>query len=82
MDANALQEALRARPFRPFRLNLVDGREVEVKHPEFLALSRNGCQAFSLNEDDSWVIMEPDLISSLDFAAPTTPKNGQSPPSE
>jgi hypothetical protein len=81
MDANALRPALRASPFRPFILRLVDGREIPVRHPEFVAVSPNGRQAFSFNEDDSWTIMEPLLISSLDFFAPTT-KNGKTPPAE
>jgi hypothetical protein len=75
MDPNALLEALKDRPFKKFTLNTVDGRQYEINHPEFVAVSPKGRQVFMFNEDESWSILEPLLISSLDFSA-TKPKNG------
>jgi hypothetical protein len=42
MTVEQLREAHQARPFKPFSLQTVDGREVEVRHPECLLFSRNG----------------------------------------
>ena len=36
MTIQALQELLRARPFRPFNIHLADGRSLPVDHPEFV----------------------------------------------
>ncbi|MEE9295489.1 MAG: hypothetical protein V3W34_11080 [Phycisphaerae bacterium] len=37
MTIEQLREIHQARPFAPFRLQLADGNEVEVSHPETLA---------------------------------------------
>ncbi len=37
MTIEALLEYQRARPFAPYRLDLADGQEIEVTHPECLA---------------------------------------------
>ncbi|MGO9462909.1 MAG: hypothetical protein ACLQIB_28275 [Isosphaeraceae bacterium] len=34
----AVREALRAQPFEPFDLKLVDGRHFTITHPDFLAI--------------------------------------------
>lgn len=36
MTIEQLREVHQTRPFRPFTLQLADGREVKVPHPEFL----------------------------------------------
>jgi hypothetical protein len=36
MTANDLLEALRRRPFEPFRLHVSDGTVYEVRHPELV----------------------------------------------
>ena len=40
MQLQDLQQKLRARPFRPFRIHLSDGAEYDVMHPELLLLGR------------------------------------------
>ena len=38
MNLNEIKRAWKAEPFKPFRINLADGRSFEVNHPEFLAV--------------------------------------------
>ena len=42
MNIHALQEMLRARPFRPFNIHLADGRSLPVDHPEFVGQTPTG----------------------------------------
>ncbi len=37
MTIEPLREALEAKPFRPFRMHLADGRVLNIDHPEFVA---------------------------------------------
>jgi hypothetical protein len=65
VDITALREAVRARPFRPFRLRLADGREIPIPHPEYVAVAANGRRVVAFNpDDDSMSILEPFLIVS------------------
>lgn len=41
MRRDELVNALRASPFRPFRLHLSDGSSFDVRHPEMLMISRH-----------------------------------------
>ena len=42
MTPDELRKLLRAAPFKPFRLNLADGRSFDVPHPEFVAIKPHG----------------------------------------
>jgi hypothetical protein len=42
MTIEQLRNLHQARPFRPFRIHLADGRSFEVEHPELLAQSPGG----------------------------------------
>jgi hypothetical protein len=79
MDAFALRDALRLQPFKPFTMTLVDGRTYEIRHPELVIVSPKGRQAIIVNEDESWSVVEPLLILSLDYGAPAS-SNGPTPP--
>ena len=78
MNAFTLRDALRLQPFKPFTLTLVDGRSYEIRHPEFVIVSPKGREVIIVNEDESWSFLEPLLILSLDYDAPTT-SNGPPP---
>lgn len=41
MRRDDLIDALRASPFRPFRLHVSDGAAFEVRHPEMLMVTRH-----------------------------------------
>ena len=42
MRINEFRGLCNARPFRPFRIHLADGREIPVRHQEFSIISSNG----------------------------------------
>ena len=64
MNLDGLRSALHRKPFEPFAIRLADGRAVPVKHPEFVAVGPR--LVLVVDEDNSWSIVEPLLIVSLD----------------
>lgn len=68
MDIAGVREALHQQPFRPFAIRLADGRSLPVPHPDFVALTL--CRVIVGATDDSWSVVEPLLISSLDYESP------------
>ena len=76
MDLEGIRDALRKQPFEPFTLCLADGRSFPVQHPEFVAVGRR--RIIVVSEDDSWSVVEPLLIVSLDYKADSSTKgNGR-----
>jgi hypothetical protein len=68
MNIAAIRETLRKQPFQPFVIRLADGRSLPVPHPEFVAVGSR--TIIVVAEDDTWTIVEPLLIVSLDRMAP------------
>jgi hypothetical protein len=64
MDIAGVRETLHKQPFEPFVIRLADGRSLPVPHPDFVALTPR--RVIVGAEDDSWSIVEPLLIVSLD----------------
>jgi hypothetical protein len=64
MDIAGIREALHRQPFEPFSIRLADGRAVPVPQPDFVALGSR--RIVVVGEDDSWSVVEPLLIVSLD----------------
>ena len=73
MDIAGVREALHKQPFQPFVIRLADGRSLPVSHRDFVAIGPR--RIVVVEEDDSWSIVEPLLIVSLD-SMPTKPKGG------
>jgi hypothetical protein len=71
MDIAGVREALNRNPFEPFAIRLADGRSLPVPHRDFVALTPR--RVIVGAEDDSWSIVEPLLIVSLD----SLPKKGR-----
>jgi len=71
MDLEGVREALLKRPFEPFNIRLADGRSLTVRHPEMVAVGKR--RIIVVEPDDSWSVIEPLLIVSLDY-------NGERPP--
>jgi hypothetical protein len=61
---DGLRTGLRRTPFQPFAMKLADGRSVAVKHPDFVAVGPR--IVVVVDADDSWSVIEPLLIVSLD----------------
>jgi hypothetical protein len=65
MASNELRKAYRARPFRPFRVHLADGREIPVTHPELLALSPDGRTAAVFVPGEGFEILDVPLVTGI-----------------
>ncbi len=65
MDVAGIREALHKQPFEPFVIALADGRSLPVPHPDFVAVHRR--RIIVIADDESWSVVEPLLIASLDY---------------
>lgn len=65
MDLQGIREALHRQPFEAFTIRLADGRKLAVGHPDFVAVGPR--RAIVIGPDDSWCVVEPLLIVSLDY---------------
>ena len=65
MDIAGVREALRKEPFQPFSIRLAEGRSIAVSHPEFVAVGPR--RIIVVAADNSWSVVEPLLIVSLDY---------------
>lgn len=66
MHVEKIRELLKAAPFKPFTLRLVDGRKIHVKHPDFASLPP-GHRTIYLFDDEAGVEMiDMPLILSLE----------------
>ena len=68
MDVKGIREALHRQPFEPFTICLADGRQLEVPHPDFVAIVGER-RIVVVREDETWAVVEPLLISSLEYEA-------------
>ena len=75
MDIAGIRETLRRRPFEPFIMRLADGRALEVRHQEFVAVGNRRIIVISNDKAESWSVIEPLLIVSLDSIS-KPPKGG------
>ena len=71
MDLAGIREALQHRPFEPFVMRLADGRSFAVGHPEMVALGKR--RIIAVHPDDSWSVVEPLTVVSLDCNGSKTP---------
>jgi len=42
MSPEAIRDLLKRKPFAPFQMTLSSGQTIEVRHPEFVVLTKNG----------------------------------------
>ena len=75
MDLQAIREALRRQPFEPFKICLADGRSLAVPHPETVAVGKR--RIIVVEPDDSWSMVEPLLIVSLDYNGKHRPRTNR-----
>lgn len=81
MEVNAIRETMHVRPFQPFRLRLADGRELIIRHPDFIAVAPNGRRVVVFDQEDAMSVLEPLLIVSIEAAASGSGKqSGNGPP--
>ena len=77
MEYSALYAAIDAKPFRPFKIELVSGRQVEVKHPENVMVlpDRNRVHLIEVYQTDPFdmVLIWPGGLVGLLYPAPDAP---------
>jgi hypothetical protein len=71
MDLQGIRETLQHQPFEPFALRLADGRSLAVRNPEMVAVGRR--RVIVVQPDDSWSVLEPLMVVSLDYNGGQTP---------
>ena len=67
MTVEQLRGAYDAQPFRPFVMHLADGREVPVRHREFIMTVPSGRTVIVCQPDDTTNIIDLLLITDLEF---------------
>jgi hypothetical protein len=72
MEIERIREANHARPFRPFKFVLSDGRRLEVYDDCCLAIAPTGRQVALFVRKGPLTFLSPDEIDSLDFSAPSS----------
>ena len=81
MDLSAIRDAMHAQPFRPFSLRLTEGRELFIRHPDFIAIAPSGWSVTVYGDQDSKMsLLEPDLIVSIERFVPSSAIPGNSGP--
>lgn len=69
MTIEKLREAVKAQPFKPFFVNLTDGRSFAVQHPEFIALTGTGRTIVVADSNSDGIeLIDLLLVTSLTFA--------------
>ena len=66
MTIEQLRQMQQARPFRPFRVHMADGRHLDVVHPEFLAHTPTGRTVMIARPDESFEVIDLLLVTSLE----------------
>ena len=75
MDLKGIRESLQRQPFEPFSIRLADGRSLSVPHPEMVAVGKR--RIIVVGTNDSWSVIEPLLIVSLDYNGKRRPRTKQ-----
>lgn len=57
-------------PFQPFMLYLADGRQMEVRHPEFATLAKSALGVWALHPTGEFEIVDAALIVSIRSIGP------------
>jgi len=72
MTTDQLRNVWKAQPFKPFVIHLADGREIPVRHPDFLTRSPSGRSIIVYQPDESFNVIDLLLVTDLEVKS-----NGQ-----
>ncbi len=67
MTSNEVQKAVRAEPFRPFRVHMGGGRALDVPHRECITISPNNRIAVVFDQDGAPEVVDIFTIQSIQF---------------
>ena len=65
MTSDHLTGLIRSRPFRPFIIHTLDGRSIEVNHPDWIAYA-GGRTAAVARPDETFEVIDSSLVPSLE----------------
>jgi hypothetical protein len=65
MTAQEFRSVFEALPFRPFTVQLADGREVAVRHQDYALLSPTGRTLIVYEDDDSFQVLDLMLATGV-----------------
>ena len=71
MTIEQFRQVCHATPFRPFVLHLADGRDIPVKHRDYVAISPSGRTIMVYQPDESFNIIDLLLVTDIEV------KNGR-----
>jgi hypothetical protein len=69
MAIEQIRERYAAVPFRPFSLQLADGRSVDVNHREFMAIGPRGRTVLVYRQDESFNVIDVMLVTNIEVSA-------------
>ena len=68
MKVTELRDALRAEPFVPFKLRMVSGEKISVKHPELVAISPSGRTAVAfIDREDRMERFDIGFVEAIEY---------------
>lgn len=70
MDVNVIREMVIRRPFQAYRMQMTDGREYVINHPEVVAVSPTGRHLILILPNGTSVWLEPLLVASVEISPP------------
>ena len=66
MTSEQLRKMVRSQPFEPFRIFIADGRELQVTHPEMVAITGGGRTAIvTLPQGEDYEVIDLLLVTGL-----------------
>ena len=71
MTVEQVRRLYDAQPFRPFTMRLADGRELAVRHREFVALAPSGRTLLVYQPDDSFNVVDLFMVTDLEVRTDT-----------
>jgi hypothetical protein len=75
MTIEQVRNAYGAQPFQPFVIHLADGRQVPVRHRDFIMPAPSGRTMIVYQPDDSFNIIDLLLVTDLEFGPAASPSN-------
>ncbi len=66
MTIDQLRQMHHAQPFRPFRIHLADGRDLDVEHPDFLAYTPTGRTVVLTRLDETFEVIDLLIVTTLE----------------
>ena len=71
MNARTLKATIDKSPFRPFKLHIADGRDVEVPSADHISLDPRGRNALIWADNGAYRIVDIMLVTEIELAPET-----------